>query len=286
MIRLYGQIAPVRLYGQINKVPTASGGSGGPLQAKTAYPSHSEQIITPDDDYYGLVSVTVKPVPRLPACFTEIFAEDLAVNPIIDISMVDGSNRGVGGSDYAATNNGGSFANGKFVIDGAGFLTVPTDFMAGTEPWTVAFTIDAYTVAYTTYSRVARGNNDVPCIFYTRSIKAFQTKLAQSSAHTNTVEIRDSSFISTQSGGAIYFTFPADEPTTFVFRNDGEYVTFWVNGKERLREAASRYTEGKYASTFSIGDNGLAGADMTHMECSMLKIWDRALTDIDISCLN
>lgn len=47
-------------------------GGGGPLQAKTAYPSHSEQIIAPDEDYYGLVSVTVKPVPKLPACVVEI----------------------------------------------------------------------------------------------------------------------------------------------------------------------------------------------------------------------
>ena len=43
-----------------------SEGGGGPLQAKTVYPSHSEQIIAPDEDYYGLVAVTVKGVPRLP----------------------------------------------------------------------------------------------------------------------------------------------------------------------------------------------------------------------------
>lgn len=67
MIELHGQIKPQRLYGQLNVVPV-EGTTGGPLQAKTAYPSHSEQIIAPDEDYYGLVSVTVKPVPRLPTC--------------------------------------------------------------------------------------------------------------------------------------------------------------------------------------------------------------------------
>lgn len=219
------------------------------------------------------------------AAAVEVTNKELCANPIIDISMVDGSNLGIGGSGYAATNNGGSFANGKFVIDGSGFLTVPTDFMAGTEPWTVAFTIDAYTVASTTYSRVARGNNDVPCIFYTKSINAFQVKLAQKSANTEYVEVRDSSFISVASNGAISFTFPSDGPTTFVFRNDGEYVTFWVNGKERLREAASRYTSDKYASTFSIGDDALAGSNMIHMECSMLNAWNRALTDEEIVVL-
>lgn len=71
MIKLDGRISVKRLYGKINLVPS-SGNSGGPLQAKTAYPSHSEQIIAPDEDYYGLVSVTVKPVPKLPACVVEI----------------------------------------------------------------------------------------------------------------------------------------------------------------------------------------------------------------------
>ena len=71
MIELHGQIKPQRLYGQLNVVPV-EGSTGGPLQAKTAYPSHSEQIIVPDEDYYGLVSVTVKPVPRLPACEVKV----------------------------------------------------------------------------------------------------------------------------------------------------------------------------------------------------------------------
>lgn len=50
-------------------------GAGGPLQAKTVYPSHTEQIIAPDEDFYGLVSVTVKPVPRLPVASVLVTAE-------------------------------------------------------------------------------------------------------------------------------------------------------------------------------------------------------------------
>lgn len=87
MIELHGQIAPVRLHGQLNKVPSES--SGGPLQSKTAWPSHSQQIITPDDDYYGLASVKVEPVPRLPACvasFTEAIHE--TVENVVNISAV------------------------------------------------------------------------------------------------------------------------------------------------------------------------------------------------------
>lgn len=51
------------------------GGGNGPLQAKTAYPSHSEQVITPDEDYYGLVAVTVKPVPRLPVAVVSVSSQ-------------------------------------------------------------------------------------------------------------------------------------------------------------------------------------------------------------------
>ena len=46
---------------------------GGKLQSKTVAPSHSEQIIAPDEDYYGLVSVTVKPVPKLKTATARIF---------------------------------------------------------------------------------------------------------------------------------------------------------------------------------------------------------------------
>lgn len=73
MIKLTGRIRSPRLAGSINMVPAEGG--GGPLQAKTAYPSHSEQIIAPDEDYYGLVAVTVKPVPRLPACEVSVYGE-------------------------------------------------------------------------------------------------------------------------------------------------------------------------------------------------------------------
>lgn len=64
--KLTGWITPQRLQGNLNAVPTEVGGAL--LQAKTAWPSHSEQTIKPDDDYDGLALVVVKPVPRLPAC--------------------------------------------------------------------------------------------------------------------------------------------------------------------------------------------------------------------------
>lgn len=88
MIKLDGRISVKRLYGKINLVPS-SGNSGGPLQAKTAYPSHSEQIIAPDEDYYGLVSVTVKPVPKLPACVVSV-AEGITetVEIVVNIAAV------------------------------------------------------------------------------------------------------------------------------------------------------------------------------------------------------
>ena len=70
MIELHGQVTTQRLHGQLNVVPN-EGSTGGPLQSKTVHPSHDEQIITPDEDFYGLAVVKVDPVPRVPACFTD-----------------------------------------------------------------------------------------------------------------------------------------------------------------------------------------------------------------------
>lgn len=70
MIELHGQVTTQRLHGQLNVVPN-EGSTGGPLQSKTVHPSHDEQIITPDEDYYGLAVVKVEPVPRVPACFAD-----------------------------------------------------------------------------------------------------------------------------------------------------------------------------------------------------------------------
>lgn len=75
MIKLKGQIHIPKIRGTIYRV--AGEGSGGPLQAKTVYPSHDEQIIAPDEDYYGLVSVTVKGVPRLPFAAVSTEAESI-----------------------------------------------------------------------------------------------------------------------------------------------------------------------------------------------------------------
>lgn len=63
MIKLNAQIRVHRLSGTVCLIP--SEGAGGPLQAKTVFPSHDEQVVAPDKDFYGLVSVTVKPVPKL-----------------------------------------------------------------------------------------------------------------------------------------------------------------------------------------------------------------------------
>jgi hypothetical protein len=87
VIKLNAQIRVQRLAGKVLLIP--SDGAGGPLQAKTAYPSHSEQIITPDEDYYGLVSVTVKPVPKLPACVVSVAeAKSNIVECVVNVAAV------------------------------------------------------------------------------------------------------------------------------------------------------------------------------------------------------
>lgn len=86
MIKLKGQIHIPKIRGTIYRI--AGEGSGGPLQAKTVYPSHDEQIIAPDEDFYGLVSVTVKPVPRVRMVETSVESDGETVAKVgMDMQM-------------------------------------------------------------------------------------------------------------------------------------------------------------------------------------------------------
>ena len=69
MIKLQGKVKIIRMSGALNVVPTAG---NPPLQGKTVIPTHEEQIVKSDEDYYGLSVVTVAAVPRIPAA--EAFA--------------------------------------------------------------------------------------------------------------------------------------------------------------------------------------------------------------------
>lgn len=204
------------------------------------------------------------------------------VKPFIHISMMDGSNLGTGGDNFRANFSGGIFDAGKYVLNGKGYLTVPTPFMNGTGKWTVAFCIDAWTPSSNQYARFARGNNDVPSVFYVRSLAKPTTKLAYASANTGFVTVVDDSRITIQSNGNMTLDISKESRTVFVFRNDGEYITLWINGVKTLQEAASRYSSDKWASKFSIGDDAGGSYYMTHLECSMLKLWDVAISDNQI----
>lgn len=210
-------------------------------------------------------------------------------NPIIDINMNYGTNSN-GLSQYNATTmSGGSFSGGKFVINGSGALTVPTEFMAGSDPWTIAFAIDSYTINTTaTYCRVARGNNDVPSIFYQKSASSFLFKLASKAVFASNLVWYDNTFMSpwgTSSSNALSFNIPTSSKTVFVFMNDGTYITMWVNGSMKAKILSTTYTSEYYASTFSIGDNQSKGYNMSKMTCSMLKAWNRALSEEEIAAI-
>lgn len=96
MIELHGQVTTQRLHGQLNVVPN-EGSTGGPLQSKTVHPSHDEQIITPDEDYYGLAVVKVEPVPRVPACFADTGYQLPNVVQIAPVNIVAAVSVEVGG---------------------------------------------------------------------------------------------------------------------------------------------------------------------------------------------
>lgn len=72
-------------------------GSGGELQEKVVYPSHDEQAIAPDEDYYGLAVVAVKPVPRVPACEVRVSGDS---GDIVEIPVNIGVETEIIAEDY------------------------------------------------------------------------------------------------------------------------------------------------------------------------------------------
>jgi hypothetical protein len=68
-MKLYGKITVKRISGSINVVPTSG---SPPLQGKVVIPTHSEQLVKPDEEYYGLSTVTVAAVPKVPAAETRV----------------------------------------------------------------------------------------------------------------------------------------------------------------------------------------------------------------------
>lgn len=69
-IKLSGRVTPVGLTGKLNMIPSST--QGGPLQSKIVSPRHEPIVVTPDEDYYGLVAVNIRAVPRIPACAVEV----------------------------------------------------------------------------------------------------------------------------------------------------------------------------------------------------------------------
>lgn len=252
-----------------------------------------------DEEVALLIDPTASPEPEEPS------TPEVVSDALIDIDMMNGINKGTGGSTYDAVNNNGTFTDGKFVLDTPGCLTVPTEFMAesSTEPWTVAFTMDNYTIGDGYYSRVARGNNDVPTVFFhnreSTITYGFNHKLVSKASYSTDVADRlcgtswyDQDFYWTNTGGGLVFTTDFGTKTTFVFRHDSVNTELWINGVKRCVADSSLYTSEFWASTFSIGndqynnaDTAIAGRNMNHLECSMLKLWDRAITDDEIALL-
>lgn len=212
--------------------------------------------------------------------------------PLIDIDMLNnGVNIGSGGASYNGTvKNNGAFSDGKFITNGSGSLTIPTDFMNGTGSWTIAVAIDSWTASATAkFGRFMRGNKDVPSIFYSLNGGKNMFKLTNATIFKSDCLWYDMDFFTTNDGTdstALVMDIANDEKTIIAFRNDGNNITMWVNGEAKIARKSSNYTSSYYASTFSIGDNANVGYSLTHLECSMLKAWNFALTDTEMSLIS
>ncbi len=103
------------------------GGSDFQLQAKTATPTKSEQVIGPDTGYYGLSTVTINPIPVAYQDVTIVSATDYATAAQIltgksvvgrDGNIINGSmpNRGAVARVLDAHKTGGVYDNYQYTI--------------------------------------------------------------------------------------------------------------------------------------------------------------------------
>ena len=212
---------------------------------------------------------------------------------LVDIDMLNnGVNIGTGGSAYNATLlNSGTFTGGKFKVSGTGGLRIPAGFMNGnTKTWTVAWAVDSYTPGTAAYSRFARGNNDVPSLFYSKSATGNMFKLSRSTVFARDLAYYDTSVLKpwgSSTSNALCITIPQASKTILAFRCDGQYIELWMNGVLRAKQTISYYTSTYWASTFTLGNDVSGNSyNMSSMVCSMLKAWDHALTDEQMALID
>lgn len=260
MIELNGQITAKKLSGKANLVPGSSGGGGGELQSKTVTPTDEQQIVTPDDGYYGLSSVTVNSVA------SELIASPLTdmdsgkyEEPIVDLEFYTYekdtatiANRGVlgvagnatvtlnSGSAYYKNNDG--YGDGIILTKNANF-TVPTDLFenAITSVYTWIIKVENYVhqSSKPNYARISRSNKDVPSIFYYYARQAFCAKLA---ANTTTASVisYNPDIVTVHSDTGI--TFPIALKDVLAFTCDGSVIRFYINGVEVMSMLRSKMT--------------------------------------------
>lgn len=255
---------------------------------------YGDEFITDISAFVGndkKYTITVTPVgANLSDKYAHIWAEPVngwvspsaVYSPLVDIDIANNSllNVGSGGSTYDAYYTGkkdGSLSGGVLTFTTGGGLTIPCDFMQTTGPWVVAFKVDSWSrnTSYR-YNRFARGSGDVPSI-YIDTQYGTQFKLAKARVTKTTAAWYDTSVVSTvMNDNSLNFTMPSS--AIVAFRNDGEYISLWVNGSMYAKQAISYYTS--YPSTFSLGDNvSTSNYYMASVKYSMFKAWNCALSD-------
>lgn len=255
---------------------------------------YEDEFITDISAFVGndkKYTITVTPVgATLSDKYAHIWAESVngwvspsaVYSPLVDIDIANNSllNVGSGGSTYNAYYSGkkdGSLSSGVLTFTTGGGLTIPCDFMQTTGPWVVAFKVDSWSrnTSYR-YNRFARGSGDVPSV-YIDTQYGTQFKLAKNRVTKTTAAWYDTSVVSTvMNDNSLNFTMPSS--AIVAFRNDGEYISLWINGSMYAKQSISYYTS--FPSTFSLGDNvSTSNYYMESVKYSMFKAWNCALSD-------
>ena len=213
--------------------------------------------------------------------------------PLINISMEDGTNTGLGGSNYNATSYGdATFSNGKFsTANGSGYIKIPIDFISSkTSKFTAFFVFDNWTKGGEKYGRFFRFNSDVPNTYLndptvTNGNYSIRFKLLNN--FTTTVADYINGEILKKESASDYYYIPvtAGEKIAIAVRCDGNKYSYWKDGILVATTLCTNATPSPCTWEYLSVGNDTTQYSLGSMECSKIMLWNDALTDSEMAML-
>lgn len=295
-----GKIAWSNEKGFAEAVEGISGGTEPNLQEKTVIPTDEQQIVTPDEGYDGISSVTVEAV-----------GSELITSELVDMDSgrheealialefysyekdsATIANTGVLGSAGNATvtlnsgsayysNNSGS-RSGLVLTKNANF-TVPTGLIENTVnsvyTWIVGVSNYTHQSSTPAFARICRSNKDVPSVYYYYSAGAFCAKLATTASESSLLSYNSDIVTFNSSLGYTFGITPGD---VLAFTCDGSVVRFYINGVEAMSMLRSKMTVTDIAKIGCGDTSNTSSYWFDTLKIFKFRLYDRCMSEEEL----